>query len=108
MKNKKMKGNVGIGKEKMTEKVMGCKQPPYPPYPPLSGLGRTLGAVLLPSWMYGDPADVAERIERTEIARVERERRRMHKDRLLGAGTMRLIKRMRIRELVGKVMKGQR
>lgn len=108
MKNKKMKGNVGIGKEKMTEKVMGCEQPPYPPYPPSSGLGRTFSAVLLPSWMYGDPADVAERLERAEIARAEREHRRTHKDRLLGAGTVRLIKRMRIRELVGKVMKGGR
>lgn len=103
-----MKGDVGMQRCVLPEKVYGCKTPPNAPYPPPSGLGRTISAALLPSWMYGDPADVVERIERIEIAKAERERRRMHKDRLLGAGTLRLIKRMRIRELVGKVMKGQR
>lgn len=59
---------------------------------------------MLPSWMYGDPADVAERIERAEIANIERERRRKYG--LLGPGTVRLTKRMRIQELVAKAMKG--
>jgi hypothetical protein len=59
---------------------------------------------LLPSWMYGDPADVAERVELTEIARVERERKRKHG--LLGAGTVKLIKQMRIRALVAIAKRG--
>lgn len=60
----------------------------------------------LPSWMYGNPADVAERIEQAEIARVERKRKRATG--LLGAGTVKMIKQLRIRELVAKAMRGGR
>jgi hypothetical protein len=60
----------------------------------------------LPAWMYGDPAEVAERIEQAEIARVERARK--CKEGLLGASTVRLIKQMRIRELVSKAAEGGR
>ncbi len=75
--------------------------PPLPPFPPPE---RSSGTALLPSWMYGDPAAVAERVELAEIARREREQRRKYG--LLGAGTVRLIKQMRIRELVANVKRG--
>jgi len=61
---------------------------------------------LLPAWMYGDPADVVERIEQAEIARVERARKRKYG--LLGANTVRLMKQLRIRELVATVKRGER
>lgn len=59
-------------------------------------------SAVLPSWMYGDPADVAERVEQAALARVEREKKRKYG--LLGASTVRLIKQLRIRELVAKAM----
>ena len=57
--------------------------------------------------MYGDPADVAERLERTDVARIEHARKRKGNAGLLGAGTLRLIKQMRIRELVAQVMRSR-
>ena len=59
--------------------------------------------------MYGNPADVAERIEHghmpaqsPEVVRAEREHRVGFG--LVGEDTVRLIKRARIRELVAQVM----
>lgn len=82
----------------MHKKRMGSKHPPLPPLPPALEFGRRV----LPAWMYGDPADVAERLEQGEIARAERAKK--GRDGLLGAGTLLLIKRMRIRELVAQAM----
>lgn len=75
---------------------------------------RSMRVLILPAWMYQDPAEVAERIETGE--------RRAHlrailppdpgpsaKPRrnfgLVGADTVRLIKRKRIRELMRTVRK---
>lgn len=74
---------------------------PANPANPAHGL-----TTVLPAWMYRDPAEVAERVEQAELARVERARKR--RDGLLGAGTVRLIKQLRIRELVAKAMRGGR
>jgi len=66
-------------------------------------------AATLPSWMYADPAVVVERIEENEV-RVElrRQQREAQQQRvtfgLVGEGTVRLIKRARIRELVAGVL----
>lgn len=59
--------------------------------------------------MYGDPADVAERIENGELARQARRDEQALRQRRAGfglvtEGTVRLIKRARIRELVARVM----
>ena len=67
------------------------------------------GSIVLPSWMYGDPADVAERIENGELARQARRDDQALRGRRAGfglvtEGTVRLIKRARIRELVARVM----
>jgi len=64
---------------------------------------------VLPGWMYGDPADVAERKEQGEIDRADRQAReacertaREQRQRygLVGDQTLRLIKQLRVRELV--------
>ncbi len=86
----------------MDRKGIRLKTPPAAPVPPDQGFC----SAALPAWMYRDPADVVERIEQAGIAKAERERRR--KNGLLGECTVRLIKQMRIRELVAKVMKGER
>jgi len=70
----------------------------------------------LPSWMYEDPAEVAERIqngERRALARQlkpEPEPCTMKKPNygLVSEATIRLIKRARIRELVRSAMKARR
>lgn len=75
------------------------------------------GPAVLPSWMYGDPADVAERKEQAEIGRAERQARqeceraaREQRERfgLVGDGTVRLIKQQRIRQLVAATKEGRR
>lgn len=91
---------------------------------------------VLPSWMYGDPADVAERKEQGEINRAERKARearveiervvglrserlvdwapqplpdqRRQRYGLVGDETVRLIKRLRVRELVAGVKEDKR
>ncbi len=60
----------------------------------------------LPTWMYGDPADVAERKEQGELARLERERRRKYGN--VGDSTVRWIKRLRLREIVAAAKGGKR
>ena len=71
----------------------------------------------LPSWMYGDPADVAERKEQGEINRAERQVReraghaeaeRRQRYGLVGDETVRMINRLRVRELVAAVKEGKR
>jgi len=69
----------------------------------------------LPTWMYGDPAVVVERIETGELRAEERRRIRdiswqeasQERQRasygLVSLGTIRLIKRARIRELMRTV-----
>lgn len=67
---------------------------------------------LLPSWMYGDPADVVERLElqaAAKAARQEKERaRRRPEEQGLTPGTVRNMRRLRIRELVSEALKGRR
>jgi hypothetical protein len=63
----------------------------------------------LPSWMYGDPAAVVERIEERAIVAQERRATRelqAHRQRygLVSEATVRLIKRARIRALVDGVL----
>lgn len=63
----------------------------------------------LPAWMYGDPADVVERIENGHVlaqARQAERATRQHRARygLVSEATVRLINRARIRELVAGVM----
>lgn len=72
---------------------------------------------VFPAWMYGDPAVVAERVEITALRAEERKRileieleeglravTRMENARL-GAITIRLMKRTRIRALVASALK---
>lgn len=70
--------------------------------------------MILPAWMYADPADVAERIENGERkahlrAIIPADSIPAGKPRpnygLVGADTVRLIKRARIRELMRRVRK---
>lgn len=70
---------------------------------------------VLPAWMYGNPADVAQRKEQSELNRVERhagERlenaRVVRRERygLVSDATVRLVKRERVRELVARVKEG--
>jgi hypothetical protein len=75
---------------------------------------------ILPAWMWRDPAEVAERIENGAIAAARRQLcgertdlcvlRTDPKPRteygLVGAATVRLIKRARIRELLAQALKG--
>ena len=68
---------------------------------------------MLPSWMYGDPADVAERVELQASAKAARRAaedvaRKRKEEQGLTPGTVRLMRRLRIRELMVKVMKGSR
>ena len=68
---------------------------------------------MLPAWMYGDPADVAERVELQTAAKAARRAaedvaRKRKEERGLTPGTVRLMRRLRIRELMVKVMKGSR
>ena len=72
---------------------------------------------IFPAWMYRDPADVAERVENGErkahlrvhhadlsgFDAVEKPRVSFA---LVGAGTVRMIKQARIRELVARARKG--
>ena len=63
---------------------------------------------VLPQWMYGDPADVAERVEagviRTEERRQQKLRQHSVTFGLVSERTVRLIKQTRIRELVAGVL----
>ena len=65
---------------------------------------------VLPQWMYGDPADVAERVEATEIRTEERRQQKLRQHShsvtfgLVSERTVRLIKQIRIRELVAGVL----
>lgn len=62
----------------------------------------------LPSWMWGDPAEVAERIELQAAAKIERQRkaRARPEEQGLSPVTVRTQRRLRIRELMQKVMRG--
>lgn len=75
--------------------------------------GGRLWAKVLPAWMYGDPAGVVERAEQGVInareRKAEREAQRVAERHraaygLVGPGTVRLINRCRIRELLAQVM----
>lgn len=66
----------------------------------------------LPAWMYADPADVAERIETGErrahlraILPPESPAKARPNFGLVGADTLRLIKRARIQELMRRIRK---
>jgi len=82
---------------------------------------------VLPTWMWDDPAIVAERMETSELRRAHRQQSQVMdtpasmlgeipaarptpaiaaRYGLLSPGTVRLIKRARIRELVARVIKG--
>jgi len=69
--------------------------------------------LILPAWMYADPADVAERIEtgerRAHLRAILPDSEPAAKPRpnygLVGAETLRLIKRKRIQELMRGVRK---
>jgi len=66
-----------------------------------------MNSTALPAWMYGDPADVAERIELQTIAKVKREqaKRRAHEAGLTPV-TVRVMRRLRIQELVRNAKNG--
>lgn len=64
---------------------------------------------LVPAWMYGDPADVAQRKEQTEINRAERKAHELPQNAgvvrrerygLVSDETVRLVNRARVRELM--------
>lgn len=68
---------------------------------------------ILPSWMYGDPAEVVERMQlqaraKTERQAEERARHRKKQEAGLTPGVVAHMRRIRIRELVQKAMKGAR
>ena len=65
---------------------------------------------VLPAWMYRDPAEVVERRELQAIARLERERkaRQRPEERGLSPVTVLQMRRLRIRELVSRKLKGER
>jgi len=67
---------------------------------------------MLPAWMYGDPADVVERLELQAAAKVARQERqrssRRPEEQGLTPGTVRNMRRLRIRELVNEALKGRR
>ena len=67
---------------------------------------------MLPAWMYGDPADVVERLELQAAAKVARQAKQGERSRAdeqgLGPETVRNMRRLRIRELVQEVLKGRR
>jgi hypothetical protein len=60
--------------------------------------------------MYGDPADVVERMELQAAAKVARQEkaRRRPQEQGLTPGTVLNMRRIRIRELVQEVLKGRR
>lgn len=87
--------------------------PPNPRYAVVRSGHAVAGSIALPSWMYGDPADVVERIENghmlAQASEAERaERRQRQRFGLVGESTVRLIKRARIRELLANVMMGKK
>jgi hypothetical protein len=65
---------------------------------------------MLPSWMYGDPALVVERMELQAQAKIVREAKagRRPEEQGLTPGTVRNMRRLRIRELVQEALKGRR
>ena len=64
---------------------------------------------VLPSWMYGDPAEVAERVELQAIAKLKREqaKKRAHEVGLTPC-TVRVMRRLRIQELVRNAINGEK
>lgn len=60
--------------------------------------------------MYGDPANVVERMQLQARAKAERQAKatRRPEEKGLTPATVRLMRRLRIRELVQKAMKGAR
>lgn len=67
-------------------------------------------SAILPSWMWGDPADVVERLELQAAAKLamEEKRRRRPEEQGLTPGTVRNMRRLRIRELVKEALEGKR
>lgn len=65
---------------------------------------------MLPAWMYGDPADVVERLELQAAAKVERQAKagKRQEEQGLTPGTVRMMRRLRVRELVQEALKGRR
>ena len=72
--------------------------------------GLAFGSRALPSWMYADPADVVERLELQAAAKIERQAKagRRPEEKGLTPATVRTMRRLRIRELVQEVLKGER
>ena len=61
----------------------------------------------LPSWMWGDPAEVVERLELQATAKVKREAARRRVEEIgLSPVTVRTMRRERIRELVRAALEG--
>ena len=71
---------------------------------------RCTFSTALPSWRYADPADVVERMELQALAKIERQAKagRRPEEKGLTPATVRLMRRLRIRELVQEVLKGER
>ena len=72
--------------------------------------GFAFGSRALPAWMYADPADVVEHLELQAAAKIARQAKagRRPEEKGLTPATVRLMRRLRIRELVQEVLKGRR
>ena len=64
----------------------------------------------MPAWMWGDPAEVVERLELQAAAKLERQRkvRSRPEEQGLSPVTVRTQRRLRIRESMADVLKGRK
>lgn len=96
----------------MTKIGIRPESTPSIPAKPDARKSGLLSTAPLPSWMYRDPAEVAERLElraQAKVVRQEKERaRRRPEEQGLTPGTVRTMRRLRIRELVQNALKGRR